>query len=185
MRLPSHPDFHLTYCTNIHPADGWENVRATLAQYAPALRARFAPESAFAGLRLSRKMPAACHGNNLEERLPRGLRALRRDYQRLSHGLFHGTLVKASVYAPDWRDPARVAYTLDLVRILGTCCCPGSTASRPPCFQPGLRFDDRSWEPMIRHVVGRRASSGPRRDRHAGAPGYRASRIDPRTPPRP
>ena len=35
------------------------------------------------------------------------------------YGPFHGTPVKASVYAPDWRDPARVAYTLDLIRILG------------------------------------------------------------------
>ena len=34
------------------------------------------------------------------------------------YGPFHGTPVKASVYAPDWRDPARVSYTLDLIRIL-------------------------------------------------------------------
>ena len=34
------------------------------------------------------------------------------------YGPFHGTPVKAKVYAPDWRDDARVDYTLDLVRIL-------------------------------------------------------------------
>ena len=34
------------------------------------------------------------------------------------YGHFHGKPVKASVYAPDWRDPARVQYTLDLFRIL-------------------------------------------------------------------
>ena len=33
MRSP----FHLTYCTNIHAADGWEAVFANLRQYAPAL----------------------------------------------------------------------------------------------------------------------------------------------------
>ena len=30
------------------------------------------------------------------------------------YGPFHGTPVKANVYAPDWRDEARVEYTLDL-----------------------------------------------------------------------
>src|SRR4029450_7473507 len=67
--LPSHPDFHLTYCTNIHPADGWENVRATLEKFAPGVRARFAPEAAFGvGLRLSaRDARGLLTGNNLEE----------------------------------------------------------------------------------------------------------------------
>jgi sugar phosphate isomerase/epimerase len=34
------------------------------------------------------------------------------------YGPFHGVPVKAQVYAPDWRDEARVHYTLDLVEIL-------------------------------------------------------------------
>ena len=32
------------------------------------------------------------------------------------YGPFHGTPVKENVYAPDWRDDARVEYTLDLDR---------------------------------------------------------------------
>jgi hypothetical protein len=45
---------HLTYCTNIHAADGWAGVFANLQRYAPALKARFAPSAPFGvGLRLS------------------------------------------------------------------------------------------------------------------------------------
>ena len=34
------------------------------------------------------------------------------------HGTFHGTAVKAAVYAPDWRDTSRLAYTLSLIDVL-------------------------------------------------------------------
>ena len=45
---------HLTYCTNIHPADGCDAVFASLSRHAPALKARFAPDRPFGvGLRLS------------------------------------------------------------------------------------------------------------------------------------
>ena len=44
----------LTYCTNIHPAQGWPQVMASLQRYAPALKARLSPEAPFGiGLRLS------------------------------------------------------------------------------------------------------------------------------------
>ena len=161
MRLPSHPDFHLTYCTNIHPADGWENVRETLARYAPALRRRFAPESEFGvGLRLSAaEARGLLAGHNLEE-----FRHFLNDQglyvaiiNGFPYGPFHGTPVKASVYKPDWRDPARVAYTLDLIRILAALLpegIDGGVSTAPLSYKPWLAVaDDRSWEPMTRHVV--------------------------------
>ena len=161
MKLPSHPDFHLTYCTNIHPADGWENVRATLEKFAPALRRRFAPDAAFGlGMRLSaRDARGLLAGNNLEE-----FRSFLENHglyvaiiNGFPYGPFHGTPVKASVYAPDWRDPARVAYTLDLIRILASLLPPGidgGVSTAPLSYKPWLAVaDDRSWEPMLRHVV--------------------------------
>ena len=46
--------FHLTYCSKIHPGCGWEELFANLKRYAPALKARLAPEAPFGlGLRLS------------------------------------------------------------------------------------------------------------------------------------
>ena len=161
MRLPSHPDFHLTYCTNIHPADGWEAVLASLQRHAPALRRRFAPDSPFGvGLRLSaRDAGGLLAGDNL------------RDFRRLlddaglyvavingfPYGPFHGTPVKASVYAPDWRDPARVAYTLDLIRILRALVpdgVDGGVSTAPLSYKPWMAAADRDdWETIVRHVV--------------------------------
>jgi hypothetical protein len=161
VRLPTHPEFHLTYCTNIHPANGWDNVSATLARYAPPLRTRFAPESDFGvGLRLSAAdARGLLTGSNLED-----FRRFLKDHglyvaiiNGFPYGPFHGTPVKASVYAPDWRDPARVGYTLDLIRILAALLpegIDGGVSTAPLSYKPWLAVaDDRSWEPMIRHVV--------------------------------
>ena len=161
MRLPSHPDVHLTYCTNIHPADGWDQVRSTLARYAPALRARFAPDSEFGvGLRLSAAdARGLLAGNNLED-----FRRFLEDeglcvaiVNGFPYGPFHGTPVKASVYAPDWRDPARVAYTLDLVRILGPLLpddIDGGISTVPLSYKPWMSAaDDRAWEAILGNVV--------------------------------
>ena len=54
MRLDPDGFFQLTYCTNIHPSNGWDDVLANLRRYAPPLKARFAPDAPFGiGLRLS------------------------------------------------------------------------------------------------------------------------------------
>jgi hypothetical protein len=161
MRLPTHPDFHLTYCTNIHPADGWDNVRETLGRYAPALRARFAPGAELGvGLRLSAAdARGLLAGRNLQE-----FRAFL-DAEGLyvaivngfPYGPFHGTPVKASVYAPDWRDPARVAYTLDLIRILAALLpagLDGGVSTAPMSYKPWMAAAGAgAWEAIVGHVV--------------------------------
>jgi sugar phosphate isomerase/epimerase len=113
---------HLTYCTNIHPAVGWEAVLDSLRAHAPALKARLSPDAPFGiGLRLS--------GDESRELLSDGnLDAFKRwlDAEGLyvftingfPHGTFHGQPVKADVHAPDWRSEERVAYTLRLAEIL-------------------------------------------------------------------
>jgi hypothetical protein len=46
--------FHLTYCTKIHPTQGWEELFASVSRCVPALKARLAPDSPFGlGLRLT------------------------------------------------------------------------------------------------------------------------------------
>ena len=161
MRLPSHPDFHLTYCTNIHPADGWDGVLSSLRRYAPALRRRFAPTSPFGvGLRLSARDAAGLlTGTNLSE-----FRKLLDDeglyvavINGFPYGPFHGTPVKASVYAPDWRDPARVSYTLDLIRILQALvpeAVDGGVSTAPLSYKPWMAAaESDGWERMTRNVV--------------------------------
>src|SRR3954470_20893215 len=113
---------HLTYCTNIHPAVGWEAVLDSLRAHAPALKARLSPDAPFGiGLRLS--------GAESSELLSNGHLAAFRAWldaeglyvftiNGFPHGTFHGQPVKADVHAPDWRSEERVAYTLRLAEIL-------------------------------------------------------------------
>jgi Xylose isomerase-like TIM barrel len=114
--------FHLTYCTNIHAAEGWTAVSANLQRFAPALKQRLSSSDPFGiGLRLSaRDARELLQENRLDEF--RGFLDDRGLYVALingfPHGSFHRTPVKADVYAPDWRDDERVRYTLDLIAIL-------------------------------------------------------------------
>src|ERR1051326_1964733 len=69
MQLEGNDFLHLTYCTNIHPGHGWEEVFAHLQQYAPELKRRLAPGRPFGlGLRLSAvECEELLQGNRLEE----------------------------------------------------------------------------------------------------------------------
>ena len=162
MRLPPpHVTRHLTYCTNIHPGNGWDAVFANVKQYAPSLKARFSARAPFGiGLRLSAR--------EARELLDEGrLEALRAylDGEGLyialingfPHGAFHGTVVKAEVYAPDWRDPARVRYTRDLIDVLRQLLPPGvdgGISTAPLSYKPWMAHTDRGgWDAITRNVV--------------------------------
>ncbi len=153
--------FHLTYCTNIHAADGWEGVLANLRRYAPALKARFSPVAPFGvGLRLSaREARQLLEGDRLRE-----FRAfLDREglyvaiINGFPYGPFHGTPVKANVYAPDWRDDARVDYTLDLIRILQALLpsgVDGGVSTAPLSYKAWMAGTGaEAWQAMTRSVA--------------------------------
>jgi sugar phosphate isomerase/epimerase len=113
---------HLGYCTNIHPANGWEEVRASLAAHTPALKSRLGVDGPFGiGLRLSgRESVELLAGERLTEFADflsgEGLYVF--TINGFPHGAFHGQPVKADVHAPDWRSDERVDYTLRLAEIL-------------------------------------------------------------------
>jgi sugar phosphate isomerase/epimerase len=125
------------------------------------LKSRFSPDAPFGlGLRLSARDAAGL--------LPAGRLKEFRDYLRdeglyvalingFPYGPFHGTTVKANVYAPDWRDEARVAYTLDLLEILEALLpdgLDGGISTSPLSYKPWLAGDDRqSWDAIVRNVV--------------------------------
>jgi sugar phosphate isomerase/epimerase len=113
---------HLTYCTNIHPANGWAAVQESLRAHAPALKARLSPDAPFGiGLRLSGAESAELLSG---DRLPRFREWLDAEglyvftLNAFPHGAFHGQPVKADVHAPDWRTQERVDYTLRMAEIL-------------------------------------------------------------------
>jgi sugar phosphate isomerase/epimerase len=142
---------HLTYCTNIHPAVGWEAVRASLQAHAPALKARLSPDAPFGiGLRLS----GAESSELLEgDRLARFREWLDSEglyvftLNGFPHGTFHGQPVKADVHAPDWRSEERVRYTLRLAEILAALLpdgLDGTISTSPLSYKPWVDGDLRS-----------------------------------------
>lgn len=135
----------LTYCTNIHPANGWPDVLANLKTHAPALKARFSPNAPFGlGLRLSAEEARQLRaGSSLPEF---------RDYLNASglyvalingypYGHFFRDPVKADVFAPDWRTEERARYTLDLIEILA--------ALLPEGMDGGVSTVPLSYKPWI------------------------------------
>ncbi len=153
--------FHLTYCTNIHPGNGWDEVEANIRRFGPALRHRLSPSKPFGlGLRLSaRDAREMLEGNRLAEF--RAFLDAEGLYVALingfPHGSFHRTVVKADVYAPDWRDDERVRYTLDLVRILGALLpdgVDGGVSTAPLSYKPWiLRPNAQNWTTFVSNVA--------------------------------
>jgi sugar phosphate isomerase/epimerase len=122
----------ITYCTNIHPGESWEEIRAGILAHAPVVAAAVCPGRAFpVGLRLSGRasleLDAGAARAFAGEAAARGLTV--RTINGFPYGRFHHTPVKESVYLPDWRDPERAAYSLRLARLLAGWLAEGETGS--------------------------------------------------------
>lgn len=135
---------HLSYCTNIHPAETWEETFVVLQTHVLAVRDRLrngdpdspcllGPDESFAiGLRLSAVAARELlEGEKLAEF--KGWLAETNTYvftiNGFPYGSFHGTRVKKQVFRPDWTDWARLDYTRNLFKILAGIARPGTGAS--------------------------------------------------------
>ncbi|MFG2589974.1 metabolite traffic protein EboE [Streptomyces sp. NPDC048438] len=120
-----HPDgstVHLAYCTNVHPAETLEGVRAQLRDHCEPVRKRLGRDRLGIGLWLAKDAARALIND------PAALRSLRGELE--NRGLEVVTLngfpyegfgaqeVKYRVYTPDWTDPERLSHTTDLARLL-------------------------------------------------------------------
>ncbi|GGY42217.1 metabolite traffic protein EboE [Streptomyces djakartensis] len=120
-----HPDgstVHLSYCTNVHPAETLDGVLAQLRDHCEPVRRRLGRDRLGIGLWLARD---AAHTLVAD---PSALRGLRTELDR--RGLEVVTLngfpyegfgaeeVKYRVYKPDWADPERLDHTTALARVL-------------------------------------------------------------------
>ncbi|MFF8375832.1 metabolite traffic protein EboE [Streptomyces sp. NPDC015661] len=113
---------HLGYLADVRTAGSLEEIVGRLAPYAdPVRRAASAPVVGL-GLWLPADTAAALAADPgavarlRRELTARGLETVTLDGSR--HRVFHAPVVKRAVYYPDWSEPARLAYTLDLARIL-------------------------------------------------------------------
>ncbi|MFI1395365.1 metabolite traffic protein EboE [Streptomyces sp. NPDC020681] len=120
-----HPDgstVHLSYCTNVHPAETLDGVLAQLRDHCEPVRRRLGRDRLGIGLWLAKDAARALITD------PAALRGLRAELDR--RGLEVVTLngfpyegfgaeeVKYRVYKPDWADSERLAHTTDLARLL-------------------------------------------------------------------
>jgi hypothetical protein len=112
----------LTYCSNIHPGETWEEHFAQLQQHIPLIKEQVSAEKSFGiGLRLSN---AASLELLTQENLTPFVDWLKKNdcyvftMNGFPYGSFHHSIVKDKVHAPDWTTPDRVDYTIRLAQIL-------------------------------------------------------------------
>jgi sugar phosphate isomerase/epimerase len=158
--LRAEPPLHLTYCTNIHPAEGWDANDAILRRVAPMLKARLSPSAPFGiGLRLgAREARELLEGDRLA-----AFRAFLDEHglyvailNGFPYGPFHGEPVKTNVYAPDWRTDARVEYTLNLATVLAALLpdgVDGGISTVPLSYKAWMTSADAPWELLTRNVA--------------------------------
>ena len=120
MRIDQH-QAHLTYCSNIHPGESWEETFNNLKAYTTQVKAQMNTDRFGIGLRLSN---LASLDLIAEEKLTEF-----QDWLQINdlyvftingfpYGQFHVSEVKDQVHAPDWTDPDRLSYTKRLFHIL-------------------------------------------------------------------
>ncbi|MBU1822806.1 MAG: metabolite traffic protein EboE [Bacteroidetes bacterium] len=116
------PHGHLTYCSNIHPGEKWEEHFETLQKNLPFIRQMMAPDQPFAlGLRLA-------NDASMELSSPEKLHEFQAWLKEhnlyvftmngFPYGGFHNTRVKDNVHTPDWTTTERTEYTKRLFSIL-------------------------------------------------------------------
>ena len=130
---------HLSYCTNIHPAETWAETFVMLSTHVLAVRDRLwanrnlgTDESFAIGLRLSAMAARELLENDHLASFKTWLEETNTYVFTINgfpYGSFHGTRVKEQVFKPDWTEQSRVDYTKDLFRILAGIARPGTGAS--------------------------------------------------------
>ncbi len=145
MRITDQPPLQLTYCLNIHAGETPADILAAVRGPAAEVKARVSPDRPFGlGLRLgaaavARLSPPAARAELRAALAEGGFYAF--TVNAFPYGPFHGTPVKARVYAPDWRAPERLAYTLAAAGILAGLLpegVEGSLSTVPGAFKADL-----------------------------------------------
>lgn len=113
---------HLTYCTNIHAGESWDDHFAQLQKHLPAIKKEIAPHRAMGiGLRLSDEASVDLSKSDNLSTFKEWLKA-QHAYVFIMNGFpfggFHRIVVKDKVHAPDWTTPERERYTSRLAHLL-------------------------------------------------------------------
>jgi hypothetical protein len=140
----------LTYCSNIHAGESWDDVLHNLDTHAIAVKQQVSQHQPFPlGLRISNQAS-----------LDIGVQEINEFHQwcdendcylltinGFPYGKFHQQPVKAAVYDPDWRTQERVTYTNrlgDIAADLMTRTTELSISTIPVAFKQG--FSESDWD---------------------------------------
>jgi hypothetical protein len=158
MKITKNNNFHLTYCSNIHPGESWVEVFANLEKYIPELKSRLSPTEPFGiGLRLAdAAAKQLLESNNLAQF--QAWLAQEDLYvftlNGFPYGGFHRQVVKDHVYAPDWSTQERLNYTLSLTKILATLLpesLDGGISTLPLSYKPWWEEDKAMCETVLKN----------------------------------
>lgn len=119
-------DVYIAYCTNIHPAESWQETFDALKNHALKVKDILEGESPLLSpFPLAPRLSARAAAELLEgENLAEFQHWCNTHHCRVftingfPFGAFHNTRVKEQVYRPDWSERSRLDYTLNLFRIL-------------------------------------------------------------------
>lgn len=140
---------HLTYCSNIHAGESWQEVLSNLRTHIPGIKAKLSPDAPFGiGLRLSAEAAATLSK-------PSSIADLRTFLNEhdcyiftlngFPYGTFHGEAVKENVYLPDWKDTSRLHYSNTLADAFAEFLPPnmtGSISTVPGAFKSSVANDE-------------------------------------------
>ncbi|MEH1815819.1 MAG: metabolite traffic protein EboE [Nostoc sp.] len=157
MKITKNNNFHLTYCSNIHPGESWLEVFAILEKYIPELKSRLSPTEPFGiGLRLADvAAKELLESNNLAQfqawLTQQDLYVF--TLNGFPYGGFHRQVVKDQVYAPDWSTQERADYTLNLAHILASLLpqgLDGGISTLPLSYKPWWVKDQATFETVLK-----------------------------------
>ncbi|NJR76550.1 MAG: metabolite traffic protein EboE [Scytonema sp. CRU_2_7] len=158
MKIATNSQFHLTYCTNIHPGESWVEVFANLEKYIPELKSRLSPQAPFGiGLRLADIAAKQLLENDNLAQFQAWLTQEDLYVFTLNgfpYGGFHHQIVKDQVYVPDWSTQERLKYTLNLIKILAALLpegLDGGISTLPLSYKPWWGEDQATWDIVLKN----------------------------------
>jgi len=142
---------HLSYSTLVHPGDNWELMLHSLRTYVPQVKARVSPHGSFGvSLRLSASSAQTLTGDPGERHRLKEFLHQHDMYlytvNAFPYGPFKNTMVKKTVYEPDWRSDERAIYTMQVADILAEV---GGEHVDPSIQSPPLGFKPRVTGPDV------------------------------------
>jgi len=158
MKITKNNNFHLTYCSNIHPGESWLEVFANLEKYIPELKSRLSPTEPFGiGLRLADvAAKQLLESNNLAQfqawLTQEDLYVF--TLNGFPYGGFHRQVVKDQVYSPDWSTQERINYTLNLAHILASLLpqgLDGGISTLPLSYKPWWVKDQATFDTVLKN----------------------------------